>query len=99
MENNHAYVVIMSSTQEKRPSVDAEVRSSSEGSGVVQDVARMSKWEYFEHYVTSRDGWLGDYVSPRLPGKSVCRRRTRRDFDLPSQYRITPTLLHPTSGL
>lgn len=64
VESNHAYVVIMSSIQQKRPSVGAEVRPSSEGSAVVQDVAQMSKWAYFKHYVTSRDGWLGDYVSP-----------------------------------
>lgn len=57
-------MTIMASIQEKRHSLDAEIRGpSSEGSGDVQDVTQMSKWKYFRHYVTSRDGWLGDYVS------------------------------------
>jgi hypothetical protein len=54
----------MDSTDEKKIGGE-DVQASYAPAGEVVSVSGCSKgqWQYLKHYFTSKEGWIGDYVS------------------------------------
>lgn len=48
--------------QEKKDATQYASSLSNEGTGAVEEGQR-TDWKYWKHYFSSREGWLGDYVS------------------------------------